>query len=88
LAMFLAFGWIFSYVEGDLFTFVVFIFVVFFGSILERSASWWAGGVIGYFIGMMIGLSKGFFWTGILSMVGLGVFGLLIDYLFSKRIVK
>ena len=85
---FLIISWIFSYAEGDFFTFIIFILVVILGSILERSASWWAGGVIGYFIGMIIGLVKGFFWTGIIYMVGLGILGLLFDYAFSKRVVE
>ena len=87
LAFFIAASRIFSYWEGDLFTFIIFIALVIFGSILERSAAWWAGGVIGYFIGATIGFVQGFFWTGILSMIGLGLLGLLMDYLFSRRFI-
>lgn len=52
--------------------------VVFLGSVLARSKSWWAGGIAGAVIGLL------FFGT----LLGLGIFaalGLLFDYVVSKK---
>ena len=46
-------------------------------SFLGRSKSWWAGGVIGVLTGVVVG--------GLSTMVGLGLFGLVLDYVLSKN---
>jgi uncharacterized protein len=61
-----------------------FIFFVVLASILGRTKSWWLGGVVGAVAGIIIGIVYGFIFIGILSIVGLTLFGLLIDYIFSK----
>jgi uncharacterized protein len=58
------------------------------GSILGRSKSWWAGGVLGGIAGVIIGFIKGFLYTGIISIVLLVPAGLLFDYLVSKNYDK
>lgn len=69
--------------------------IIFFGiiviqwisAILARSKSWWAGGVLGVVAGIIVG----FFYAlviGIIASVALGLLGLLIDFLVSKRYQK
>ncbi len=63
-------------------------FLVFFGfiwlaSILARSKSWWAGGVIGALIGVVLII----FWNrifGVIATLVLTPLGLLFDYIVSK----
>jgi len=68
-----------------------FIFwIVIFGflwlaAILGRSKSWWAGGVIGGAAGIIIGLIKGFLWLGLGAIAILIPFGLLFDFIVSKK---
>lgn len=62
------------------------LFVFVYGaSILGRSKSWWLGGVVGGIVGVVIGLIKGFLFLGIISIVLLIPFGLLFDYIVSKK---
>ena len=66
------------------------IWITIFGflwlsAILGRSKSWWAGGVIGGVVGVVLGFIWGFLWLGISSIVGLAIFGLLFDYIVSKK---
>lgn len=68
----------------DLMWIGVFIFV-WLASILGRSKSWWAGGVIGGVAGVIIGFIKGFLFFGIISIVLLIPAGLLFDYIVSKK---
>ncbi|PIR92837.1 methanol dehydrogenase [Candidatus Falkowbacteria bacterium CG10_big_fil_rev_8_21_14_0_10_43_10] len=55
------------------------------GAILGRSKSWWAGGVIGGAAGVILGLIWGFLWLGVGSIIGLTTFGLLFDFIVSKK---
>jgi uncharacterized protein len=61
--------------------------LAFFASILARSKSWWAGGVVGGILGLLATFFQVF---GITAMVGivitvfLSIFGLLFDYLVSN----
>ena len=57
-------------------------------SILGRSKSWWAGGVLGGIAGLIIGLIKGFIIFGLASLAVLIPFGLLFDYIVSKNYKK
>jgi len=75
-------GLIFKY-----FWFLIFI-VIWLGSILGRSKSWWAGGVIGGVAGAIIGFIYGFLYTGIIAIGGLAVLGLIFDYFVSKSYGK
>ncbi len=56
---------------------VALFFLIFLSSVLARSKSWWAGGVIG-------GLAGWFFFGGIIFILGLIFVGLLFDYIVSK----
>lgn len=68
--------------------FVLVIAVQFFGSILSRSKSWWAGGVVGGVAGAaltffgVLGLTFG---IGVVVTVMLALLGLLFDYFVSSR---
>lgn len=65
------------------------IFFIFAGlswiaSILARTKSWWAGGVLGGVAGLIITLVFGFITIGAISLLILVPLGLLFDYLISK----
>lgn len=64
-------------------------FIIFFSSILARflskTKSWWLGGVIGAVIGAVIGLIWGFLYYGIGAIILLSIFGLILDYIVSKK---
>lgn len=64
--------------------YLAFFAITVLGSILGQSKSWWAGGVLGVLIGVIIGFIKGFLFIGLFSIVGLAIFGLIIDFLSSK----
>ena len=60
---------------------VLFFILPWLASILGRSKSWWAGGLIGGVIGVVVFLfGAAIWWTA-----GLVIFGLLFDYLVSKN---
>ena len=57
---------------------------VWLASILARSKSWWAGGVVGAVAGLLVGWWWGFIYTGLLSLALFIPLGLLFDYLVSR----
>jgi len=61
----------------------IFIFM-WLASILGRSKSWWAGGVLGAIAGIVIGLFKGFLYFGVISLGILIPFGLVLDFFVSR----
>ncbi|MBL8158835.1 TPM domain-containing protein [Candidatus Saccharibacteria bacterium] len=69
----------------ELFFVALFFIPSWLGSILARSKSWWAGGVIGGVSGVVLGLLFGFLFTGILSIIGLTILGLLFDKAVSSN---
>jgi uncharacterized protein len=76
---------IYSFLE----TFVFFVVIILqvFVSLLARSKSWWAGGVLGAVIGLAITVLSVFGITltfGIIITVILTLIGLLLDYVVSK----
>lgn len=71
----------------NIIAFIIFIFV-WFGSILGRSKSWWAGGVIGGIAGIIIGFIKGFLYFGAISLAVLIPLGLLFDFIASRTYSK
>src|SRR3989344_6064897 len=73
--------------SGDFFWLFLFI-PIWLASILGRSKSWWLGGVLGGIGGVVIGFIYGFICIGVFSIAGLGVLGLLFDYLVSKSYAK
>jgi uncharacterized protein len=73
-------GWDWSFIFW-----VVIVVFMWLASILGRSKSWWAGGVIGAVAGVIIALIWGFLWLGVGSIIGLTIFGLLFDFIISKN---
>lgn len=65
----------------------IFLFI-WLASILGRSKSWWAGGLLGGFLGLIIAFLKGLFFSGLIALAILIPFGLLFDYLVSKTYKK
>ncbi len=53
-------------------------------SMLARSKSWWAGGVIGGVAGVLLIPFVGFVWWSVGSIVALTLLGLLLDYFISR----
>lgn len=68
--------------------FLIFFVPIWLASILGRSKSWWAGGVLGGIAGVIIGFIKGFLYFGLISIVLLIPLGLLFDYVVSKNYAK
>jgi uncharacterized protein len=68
---------------GDYFWFLIFGFM-WMGSIFARSRSWWAGGMVGAVIGIIILVTGGAWWY----IPGLILFGLGFDYLVSTKYKK
>ncbi len=64
--------------------FVVFFIIPWFASILGRSKSWWAGGVVGAGIGGVITFFIGTTMIGILMTVLLTTLGLIFDFVVSR----
>lgn len=61
------------------------IFLSYLTSFLARSKKWWPGGVIGAVLGLILGFYLASLAIKILAFVGLGLLGLLFDYLLSKN---
>lgn len=59
--------------------------ISWFGSLLARSRSWWAGGLIGGGIGGIVGLLAHWSLIGVLAVPLLAILGLLFDYFVSKN---
>jgi uncharacterized protein len=77
-------GWI----ENIIFVIVFFVFP-WAAAILGRSKSIWPGGVAGAIVGGVMGLFLGIvIWGVIASAVGLGLFGLLFDWVVSRNYGK
>lgn len=63
-----------------------FILIGFFiiSAVLGSSKSWWGGGVLGGAFGLVAALFIGFWYWGLVVMVGLVLLGLIFDYLVSR----
>lgn len=72
-------GWLFFFV------FVILRAILLF---LAKSPSWWAGGVLGGLVGVVIGLFTSFLYTGIIALIVLVPLGLLSDFLVSRSYKK
>jgi uncharacterized protein len=62
-----------------------FVIPVWLSSVLGRTRSWWAGGVIGAVAGLVTSLFVGFFMTGVFFTIGLAVAGLILDWFVSRN---
>lgn len=58
--------------------------LVWLASILARSKSWWAGGVVGGVLGIIAGVVFGFFYVGFTALALLVPFGLFLDFMVSR----
>ncbi len=70
------------------FIWLVLLGFTFFSSTLARSKSWWAGGMAGGIIGMVISLFFGFMFSGLIAFAVLVPLGLLFDFLVSRAYSK
>lgn len=68
--------------------FAIFIIPTWLASMLGRTKSWWAGGVLGGIAGVVLSLFVGFLFWGIISIVGLTLIGLLFDKVVSDNYRK
>lgn len=68
--------------------FIGFITISWLGSILARTKSWWAGGVLGGIAGVITGLIFGFLFIGIASIFILTILGLLFDKAVSRNFTE
>jgi uncharacterized protein len=66
----------------------VFVIPIWLSSMLARTKSWWAGGVLGAVAGVIIGLFMGFLFLGIGAIVVLALLGLLFDRAVSRNFQK
>jgi uncharacterized protein len=69
--------------DWDLVFFFGYIIIMFFGSFLAKSKSWWAGGVIGLILGIILGWINGLNF-GIWSTAILLPIGLVFDFIVSR----
>ncbi|MFH0806457.1 MAG: TPM domain-containing protein [Candidatus Brennerbacteria bacterium] len=66
----------------------IFFLPLWLGSILARSKSWWAGGVIGAVAGAITGTAYGFLWTGVVAIAFFMVVGLAFDFTVSRAYAR
>jgi len=64
------------------------IILIYISSFLARSKRFWPGGVIGGLFGAIFGIIIGGILTVILSAFGLGLIGLILDFILSKNYKK
>lgn len=69
----------------ELIFFAIFFVPMWLSSILARTKSWWAGGVIGAFVGLLISLLFGFLMVGLASIIILTLLGMLLDKAVSSN---
>jgi uncharacterized protein len=67
---------------------ILFIVPSWLASVLARTKSWWAGGVLGSIVGVIITIFAGFLFWGLISIVGLALIGLLFDRAVSSNYQK
>lgn len=61
------------------------LFVIYIGSYLARSKSWWLGGVIGTLPGIIVVIFAGLIIGAVITLLFGAILGLLLDYLLSKN---
>ena len=75
-------------IPGEVIFFLGIIIVQYVGSFLARSKSFWAGGVLGAALGIVIGLVSHIVLAGLITTVLLGLLGLLLDFILSSNYTK
>ncbi len=61
------------------------IFLSYLSSFLARSKRWWPGGIIGAILGVVSGIFLASVVISVLAAVGLGILGLIFDFILSKN---
>ncbi len=61
------------------------IFLSYLSSFLARSKRWWPGGIIGAILGVISGIFLASVVISVLAAVGLGILGLIFDFILSKN---
>lgn len=75
--------------EGIIYAFFMLpVGIMWLAAILARTKSWWAGGVLGLVIGLIITIFAGFLFVGLMSIIGLAIAGLLFDKAVSGNFRK
>jgi len=64
------------------------IFLSYLSSFLSRSKRWWPGGVIGAVLGIILGIYFASLAFKILAAIGLGILGLIFDFMLSRNYKK
>lgn len=64
------------------------ILLIYFSSFLARSKRFWPGGIVGGVLGSILGLIIGTFLAFLLLALGLGLLGLLLDFILSRNYKK
>ena len=62
--------------------------LVWLGSVLARSKSWWGGGVVGGVLGIIVTIFFGFLLAGLIALALLVPIGLFLDYVVSREYQK
>ncbi len=70
---------------SELLTALIFFGPVWFVSVLARSKSWWAGGIFGFFVGMVLWTRVNNPSVGGLVIIFTTLIGLLLDWLVSRN---
>jgi uncharacterized protein len=78
-------GWNFKSIETIIF--LAFFAFVWLAAVLARSKSWWAGGIVGAVIGIVLIFVIGWL-LGLIALIILTPLGLLFDYAVSKTYQK
>jgi uncharacterized protein len=65
--------------------YILFFIPLWLSSVLARSKSWWAGGVVGAGLGGILGVIFGFIFIGLAAVGVLAILGLLLDRAVSKN---
>ena len=71
--------------DWSILAFPLFVVVPWLGSVLGRTKSWWAGGVIGGVIGLVVSALFGFALLSLIGWAALTAFGFLFDFLVSRN---
>ena len=66
----------------------ILVAVIYFFSFLARSKNIWFGGLVGFFLGVMLGFYVKSIETGIICAVAFGALGLLLDWRLSRNYNK
>lgn len=64
--------------------FYIFVAIIWLVSVLARSKSWWAGGVVGFIFAMLVSSFLGFVYIGLMSLIFFVPLGLFIDFIVSR----